>query len=148
MGSPLTVLVGRRESFNAAHQLRDPGLSEEENRRLFGKCVNLHGHNYVLDVVVAGQVDESSGYVLDLKQLSSVVCRQVVHDVGHRHLNTHGPWLESRKPPSAWPGSCCTGSSPSCMTGWPRRSASTPVSFGGCRAPRTGSSRWGRARDA
>ena len=43
----MTVLVGRRETFNAAHQLCDPGLSEEENQRLFGKCVNLHGHNYV-----------------------------------------------------------------------------------------------------
>ena len=43
----MTVLVGRRESFNAAHQLSDPGLSDEENQRLFGKCANLHGHNYV-----------------------------------------------------------------------------------------------------
>ena len=41
----MTVLVGRRETFNAAHQLYDPGLSDEENRRLFGKCANLHGHN-------------------------------------------------------------------------------------------------------
>ena len=98
MGSPLTVLVGRRESFNAAHQLRDPGLSDEENRRLFGKCVNLHGHNYVLDVVVAGHVDEASGYVLDLKQLSSVVCRQIVQHVDHRNLNTDVPWLEGRIP--------------------------------------------------
>src|SRR5260221_12603043 len=100
MGSPLTVLVGRRESFNAAHQLRDPGLSEEENRRLFGKCGNLHGHNYVLDVVVAGQVDEASGYVLDLKQLSSGVCRPMVRDVDLRNLNTDVAWLEGRIPPA------------------------------------------------
>jgi 6-pyruvoyltetrahydropterin/6-carboxytetrahydropterin synthase len=98
MTSPRRVLVGRRESFNAAHQLRDPSLSDDENRRLFGKCVNLHGHNYVLDVVVAGQVDEASGYVLDLKQLSSVVCRQIVQDVDHRNLNTDVPWLEGRIP--------------------------------------------------
>ena len=57
MTSPVTVRVARRESFNAAHQLRDPHLSEAENRRLFGKCANLHGHNYVLEVVVAGPVD-------------------------------------------------------------------------------------------
>jgi len=49
MTSPTTVRVARRESFNAAHQLRDPHLSEAENRRLFGKCANLHGHNYVLE---------------------------------------------------------------------------------------------------
>jgi 6-pyruvoyltetrahydropterin/6-carboxytetrahydropterin synthase len=60
--------------------------------------VNLHGHNYVVDVVVAGQVDDASGYVLDLKQLSSVVCRQIVQDVDHRNLNTDVPWLEGRIP--------------------------------------------------
>src|SRR5262249_61388960 len=50
------VLVSRRESFNAAHQLRDPSLSDAENRRRYGKCANLHGHNYVLEVVVAGEI--------------------------------------------------------------------------------------------
>ena len=74
----MTVLVGRRESFNAAHQLCNPDLSDEENQRLFGKCTNLHGHNYVLEVVVAGEIEQASGYVLDLKSLSDVICRQVI----------------------------------------------------------------------
>ena len=90
----MTVLVGRRESFNAAHQLCDPDLSDVENRRLFGKCANLHGHNYVLEVVVAGEIDETSGYVLDLKLLSTVVTTQVIRDVDHRNLNTAVPWLK------------------------------------------------------
>ena len=94
----MTVLVGRRETFNAAHQLYDPGLSDEENRRLFGKCTNLHGHNYVLEVVVAGEVDQASGYVLDLKVLSDVMNRQVIQDVDHRNLNTDVPWLKGRIP--------------------------------------------------
>ena len=94
----MTVLVGRRESFNAAHQLADPGLSDDENRRLFGKCVNLHGHNYVLEVVVAGEIDQASGYVLDLKLLSDVMSRQVIQDVDHRNLNTDVPWLSGRIP--------------------------------------------------
>ena len=94
----MTVLVGRRESFNAAHQLFDPGLSDEENRRLFGKCTNLHGHNYVLEVVVAGEVDRATGYVLDLKLLSDVIGRQVIRDVDHRNLNTDVPWLKGRVP--------------------------------------------------
>lgn len=97
MSSPLTASVSRRESFNAAHQLRDPNLSEDENRRLFGKCANLHGHNYVLDVVVAGKID-AKGYVWDLKQLSDVICRQIVQDVDHRNLNTDVPWLAGRIP--------------------------------------------------
>jgi 6-pyruvoyltetrahydropterin/6-carboxytetrahydropterin synthase len=92
------VLVSRRETFNAAHQLRDPDLSEEENLRLFGKCANLHGHNYVLEVVVAGEVDPVTGYVIDLKQLSDVICRRVIDDVDHRNLNTDVEWLEGRIP--------------------------------------------------
>jgi 6-pyruvoyltetrahydropterin/6-carboxytetrahydropterin synthase len=89
-----TVLISRRESFNAAHELRDPGLSDEENRRVFGKCANLHGHNYVLEVVVAGEIDRATGFVLDLKQLSDVICRLIVDDVDHRNLNTDVEWLE------------------------------------------------------
>ena len=96
----MTVLVGRRESFNAAHQLCDPDLSEEENRRLFGKCVNLHGHNYTLEVAVAGEVDHATGYVLDLKVLSNVIKTQVICDVDHHNLNTVGPWLKGLIPTS------------------------------------------------
>jgi 6-pyruvoyltetrahydropterin/6-carboxytetrahydropterin synthase len=90
----MVVLVGRRETFNAAHQLCDPDLSDEDNRRLFGKCANLHGHNYVVEVVVAGEVDQATGYVWDLKSLSDVIGRQVIHDVDHRNLNTDVPWLK------------------------------------------------------
>ena len=96
--SSTTVLVSRRESFNAAHQLHDPGKSDEENERLFGKCANLHGHNYVLEVVVAGEVEPDTGYVLDLKQLSDVIHRRVIQDVDHSNLNTDVPWLQGRIP--------------------------------------------------
>jgi 6-pyruvoyltetrahydropterin/6-carboxytetrahydropterin synthase len=96
--SATTVLVSRRESFNAAHQLRDPGLTDEENERLYGKCANLHGHNYTLEVVVAGEIDRSTGYVLDLKALSDVISRNIIKDVDHRNLNTDVPWLEGLIP--------------------------------------------------
>jgi 6-pyruvoyltetrahydropterin/6-carboxytetrahydropterin synthase len=98
MSSPVTVMVSRRETFNAAHQLRDDRLSDEDNRRIFGKCVNLHGHNYTLDVVVAGKVDDATGYVIDLKLLSDVMCRTVIQDVDHRNLNTDVPWLRGINP--------------------------------------------------
>jgi 6-pyruvoyltetrahydropterin/6-carboxytetrahydropterin synthase len=94
----MTVMVGRRESFNAAHQLCDPGLSEDENRRLFGKCANLHGHNYVLEVVVTGEIDRTTGYVLDLKRLSDLITRRVIQDVDHRNLNTDVSWLKGCVP--------------------------------------------------
>ena len=98
MTSPVTVLVSRRETFNAAHQLRNPRLSDDENLRLFGKCVNLHGHNYALDVVVAGKIDDASGYVLDLKLLSDVMYQQIIQHVDHHNLNTDVQWLEGLIP--------------------------------------------------
>jgi 6-pyruvoyltetrahydropterin/6-carboxytetrahydropterin synthase len=97
-GARTIVMVSRRESFSAAHQLCDPGLSDAENERLFGKCVRLHGHNYVLEVVVAGEVDQTRGYVVDLKELSDLICRRIIEHVDHRNLNTDVPWLEGRIP--------------------------------------------------
>ena len=94
----MTVLVGRRESFNAAHQLCNPDLSDDENRRLFGKCANLHGHNYILEVVVTGKIDQATGYILDLKALSDLIARRIICDVDHRNLNTDVPWLKGRVP--------------------------------------------------
>jgi 6-pyruvoyltetrahydropterin/6-carboxytetrahydropterin synthase len=94
----MTVMVGRRESFNAAHQLCDPDLSDDENRRRFGKCANLHGHNYVLEVVVTGEIDQATGYVLDLKRLSDLITRRVIQDVDHRNLNTDVSWLKGCVP--------------------------------------------------
>ena len=93
-GAPQTILVSRRASFNAAHQLLDPSLSDEENERLFGKCARLHGHNYVLEVVVGGELDNSTGYVLDLKRLADIIDARIIRDVDHRNLNTDVPWLD------------------------------------------------------
>jgi 6-pyruvoyltetrahydropterin/6-carboxytetrahydropterin synthase len=89
-----TVMVSRREAFNAAHQLRDPALSDEENRRLYGKCANLHGHNYVVEVVVTGEVDPATGYIVDLKELAGVITSRIIEDVDHRNLNTDVAWLD------------------------------------------------------
>jgi 6-pyruvoyltetrahydropterin/6-carboxytetrahydropterin synthase len=94
VNSPMIALVSRRETFNAAHRLRDPRLSDDENRSLFGKCAGLHGHNYALDVVVAGKIDSATGYVMDLKELSDIIDRQIIRDVDHRNLNADVPWLE------------------------------------------------------
>jgi 6-pyruvoyltetrahydropterin/6-carboxytetrahydropterin synthase len=90
--------VCRRESFDAAHQLCDPRLSAEENRALYGKCVNLHGHRYQLEVIVAGDMDDASGYVVDLKQLADVIKAEVIQHVDHHNLNTDVTWLEGRIP--------------------------------------------------
>ena len=83
------VTVVRRLTFNAAHRVHNPELSDFENARLFGKCnnPNWHGHNYVLEVSVRGQVEQRTGYVLDLARLKAVVTKEIVDKVDHRNLN-------------------------------------------------------------
>src|SRR5207302_11045371 len=98
MTRPTRIRISRREGFNAAHQLWDPAKSDDENRRLFGKCVNLHGHNYAVEVVVRGDVDPATGYLIDLKRLSDLIGREVIADVDHRNLNKDVPWLSDRIP--------------------------------------------------
>src|SRR6202166_1049743 len=92
--------VCRRESFDAAHQLCDPRLSVEENRALYGKCINLHGHRYQLEVIVAGDMDGASGYVVDLKQLPDLIKSEIIQHVAHHNLNTAVAWLGARTPPA------------------------------------------------
>ena len=91
MPEPTTphVTVTRRMHFNAAHRVHNPELSEEENRRLFGKCnnPNWHGHNYILDVSVTGPIDNRTGYVMDLAALKRVVQEAVIDHVDHRNFN-------------------------------------------------------------
>jgi 6-pyruvoyl tetrahydropterin synthase/QueD family protein len=95
---PMTCVVGRRETFNAAHQLYDPSRTADENRRLFGKCAGLHGHNYLIEVTVAGEVDPRTGYVIDLKELSDLIGREIIGHVDHQNLNTDVPWLAGQIP--------------------------------------------------
>jgi 6-pyruvoyltetrahydropterin/6-carboxytetrahydropterin synthase len=83
------VTVTRRMTFNAAHRVHNPELSDLENARLFGKCnnPNWHGHNYVLEVSVRGPVEDRTGYVMDLAHLREVVGREIIEKVDHRNLN-------------------------------------------------------------
>ena len=89
------VIVTRRLHFAAAHLVHNPAMSDEENKRTFGKCnnPNWHGHNYILDVSVRGPVDERTGYVIDLSRVKAVVEEQVVSKVDHRNLNLEVDFL-------------------------------------------------------
>ena len=83
------VAVFRKESFNAAHRLFNPGWDQATNDRVFGKCAfpNYHGHNYDLVVKVVGVPDPATGYVMDMKILSDLVQREIVERFDHRNLN-------------------------------------------------------------
>ena len=95
-----TVYVTRRSQFNAAHRLHNPDMSDEWNRETFGACnnPNWHGHNYTLEVTVAGEPNPLTGYVLDLGLLSNLVSEQVVQHLDHRNLNLDVPFLQGILP--------------------------------------------------
>ena len=83
------VAVIRKEHFNAAHRLYKQGWSQAQNEQTFGKCSlpNYHGHNYELEVKVAGEVDEQTGFVMDLKLLSDLITNNILDKFDHKNLN-------------------------------------------------------------
>jgi len=96
------VYITRRETFAAAHRLFKPELSDEENLKLFGKCSNpnWHGHNYTLEVIVAGEVDSDTGFVMDLKDLKEIVRKNIISKVDHKNLNLDTDFMNGKIPTS------------------------------------------------
>jgi 6-pyruvoyltetrahydropterin/6-carboxytetrahydropterin synthase len=83
------IELGRRYRFAASHRLHTEKLSEEENARMFGKCANPygHGHNYMLEISVSGDVDSATGMIANLAELDSFVEREVLEVFDHHSLN-------------------------------------------------------------
>jgi 6-pyruvoyltetrahydropterin/6-carboxytetrahydropterin synthase len=94
------VYLTRRAVFSASHRLHSADLSDAENRRLFGKCnlPNGHGHNYVLEVTVKGEVDPKTGMVMNLADLKQAVAETIEAEVDHRHLNLDCPSFKGINP--------------------------------------------------
>ncbi len=81
------IYITRREHFSSSHILHNKQLGTEVNREIFGKCNNFHGHNYYLEVTLAGEPDANSGYVMDLKKLKAIINENVINIVDHQFLN-------------------------------------------------------------
>jgi 6-pyruvoyltetrahydropterin/6-carboxytetrahydropterin synthase len=94
------ILLTRKAEFSASHYYWNDAWSEDENRRAFGKCANRngHGHNYTLELTVSGEIDPVSGFVVDLKDLKTVLEREVVSVYDHRHLNLEVPEFKTANP--------------------------------------------------
>ena len=94
------VLLTRKIEFSASHRYDNPNLSPEENRRVFGKCNNAHGHghNYTLEITVAGEPYPVTGMVLDLKDLKDLLEREIMQHMDHRNLNVEVPELAGKIP--------------------------------------------------
>jgi len=87
------VYLTRRATFSASHYYWNDGWTAEKNEQVFGRCSRRagHGHNYSLEVTVAGEPDPVTGFVVDLKLLKDVIEREVLASWDHRHLNLEAP---------------------------------------------------------
>lgn len=96
------VFVTRKTHFNAAHRLHNPNKSDDWNKKTFGKCnhPNWHGHNYVIEVTVAGLPDKETGFVIDLGSLKDIVKSKITDVCDHKNLNLDVPFLKGIIPTS------------------------------------------------
>jgi 6-pyruvoyltetrahydropterin/6-carboxytetrahydropterin synthase len=100
MSNELKIELGRRYRFAASHRLHTSQLSEDENWRVFGKCNNPygHGHNYILEVSVSGDVDPATGMIANLADLDAFVERHVLEEFDHKSLNEDVPAFREKVP--------------------------------------------------
>lgn len=87
------IFLTRRATFSASHYYWNEAWTAEKNQEVFGRCANRngHGHNYTLEVTVAGVPDAVTGFVVDLKWLKEVIEHEVLSAYDHRHLNLETP---------------------------------------------------------
>ncbi len=83
------ITVYRKAHFNAAHRLHNPKWDDKKNKEVFGLCnnPNFHGHNYELEISVTGEVDQDTGYLIDLKILKTIIKEQIEDRFDHKNLN-------------------------------------------------------------
>jgi 6-pyruvoyltetrahydropterin/6-carboxytetrahydropterin synthase len=95
-----TMYLTRREIFSASHRLWNEELSNEQNFELFDKCANPngHGHNFILEVTVAGGVKKESGFAIDFKKLKNLLRTEIIDKVDHKHLNYDVDFLKDTIP--------------------------------------------------
>lgn len=93
------IELTRRATFSASHYYWNDAWSQEKNEQVFGRCArrNGHGHNYTLEVTVAGEPDPVTGFVVDLKWLKEVIEHEVMAAYDHRHLNLEVPEFAGSK---------------------------------------------------
>ena len=97
-----TVFVNRRAHFSASHRLYDAKLSNEENFEIFGGCSNPngHGHNYYIELCIAGTPDPATGFVVDLKKVRNILQEKFLNKVDHKNLNLDVDFLRGINPTS------------------------------------------------
>lgn len=92
------IYITRKEHFNAAHKLYREDWSQEKNMEVFGKCANpnWHGHNYNLYVTVKGEVNPELGFLVNLKDLSTLIRQRICEKIDHKNLNMDVPFMKGQ----------------------------------------------------
>jgi 6-pyruvoyltetrahydropterin/6-carboxytetrahydropterin synthase len=92
------LYITRREIFNAAHRLYRPDYDDAKNLEVFGKCSNpnWHGHNYTLFVTVAGELNPETGFVINLKELSKIIQKNIIEKIDHKNINLEVDFMKDK----------------------------------------------------
>ena len=92
------IYITRRERFNAAHMLWNYNWNEQKNIEFFGKCANKnwHGHNFELFVTVKGEVNNDTGFVVNLKDLAKIIQEKVIDKLDHKNLNLDVDFMKDK----------------------------------------------------
>lgn len=96
------IYITKKLDFSAAHRVYNPNFTDAENEACFGRCNNPngHGHNYELEVTIKGEVNPETGYLMDLKELKSIINREIIDKVDHKFLNHDVDFLQGIIPSS------------------------------------------------
>ncbi len=96
----MKVKISRKSHFNAAHRLYRADWEDSKNQRIFGKCnnPNFHGHNYELIVSITGEIDEETGFVMDMKVLKDLIKDEIEDYMDHKNLNIEVPEFRTLNP--------------------------------------------------
>lgn len=92
------IYITRRERFNAAHRLFRADFSDDQNLAVFGKCSNpnWHGHNYEVFVTVKGEINPETGFLINLKLLSTIIRREVIDKIDHKNINVEVDFMQGK----------------------------------------------------
>jgi 6-pyruvoyltetrahydropterin/6-carboxytetrahydropterin synthase len=92
------LYISRKEHFNAAHKLYNPEWTKEKNSEVFGPCANdnWHGHNFELIVTLKGDPDPDTGFIVDLKKLSTLIRKEVIDKLDHKNINLDVDFMQGK----------------------------------------------------
>jgi 6-pyruvoyltetrahydropterin/6-carboxytetrahydropterin synthase len=92
------IFITRRERFNAAHRLFRDDFTDKQNMDVFGKCSNpnWHGHNYELFITVRGDINEQTGFLVNLKLLSDIIRKHVISKLDHKNINIEVDFMQGK----------------------------------------------------